>query len=106
MTALRESEADFMRTVTELAELFGWSWVHFRPARTAHGWRTPVSGPMGTGWPDLLMVRGKRLIVAELKRDGGKPTPEQVRVLDLLGVAAEAYVWRPADWSAVEAALR
>lgn len=95
-----------MRTVTELAELLGWSWVHFRPARTIHGWRTPISGPMGAGWPDLLMVRGDRLIVAELKRDGAKPTHEQVRVLDLLAGVAEAHVWRPADWSAVEVALR
>jgi hypothetical protein len=40
------SEADLLAQVTELAELYGWQWVHFRPARTVHGWRTPVSGPL------------------------------------------------------------
>jgi hypothetical protein len=30
--------------VIELAKLRGWRTAHFRPARTAHGWRTAVLG--------------------------------------------------------------
>ena len=71
------SEAESLRQVTDLAELYSWSCVHFRPARTAHGWRTPVSGPLGAGWPDLILVRRERMAGAELKLDGGRPRPEQ-----------------------------
>jgi hypothetical protein len=83
--ALPLTERDFMAQVTQLAELFGWQWAHFRPAMTTKGWRTPVSGPLGKGWPDLVLVRPPRLIFAELKRDGGKLAQEQADVLSLLG---------------------
>ena len=101
------SEADWMRQVTELAEMLGWSWAHFRPAKTAHGWRTPVSGPLGAGWPDLTLVRDDRLLFVELKRDkNARPTPDQTFVLTLLGIAAETYVWRPSDWDDVARILQ
>lgn len=115
-------EVEFMAQVTELAELRGWQWVHFRPGRTEHGWRTPVSGPLGKGWPDLFMVRqrDKRMIFAELKRDGVKPSLEQVETLALLesvgvtlshhwdqqAVPVEVCIWRPADWEQIEATLK
>jgi hypothetical protein len=38
--------------VIELAHLLGWKIAHFRPAKTAHGWRTAVSAD-GAGFPDL-----------------------------------------------------
>jgi hypothetical protein len=63
------SERDWQRQVTDAAELFGWTWVHFRPARTEHGWRTPVSGPLGKGWPDLTLIR-ERVVYVELKAQG------------------------------------
>lgn len=91
------SEAEFQRQVTDLATMLGWSWAHFRPARTSHGWRTPVSGPLGAGWPDLTLIRGDRIIFAELKSDRGRPTPDQTFALTLLSGAAETYVWFPAD---------
>lgn len=92
------TEAEFQRQVVDLAVLYGWSWGHFRPAKTARGWRVPVSGPLGPGWPDLVLVRDDRLIFAELKRDArSKPSPDQGFVLQLLGAAAETYLWRPDD---------
>lgn len=107
------SEAEFMGQVTDLAELFGWSWVHFRPAQTSRGWRTPVSGPLGKGWPDLVLVKlGRhgnrgRVIYAELKRDGAVPNADQVAVLAFLAEAGcEQYVWHPAELDAVMAVLR
>jgi hypothetical protein len=114
------NEREFQRLVTDLAELFGWQWAHFRPAQTQRGWRTPVSGPLGQGWPDLTLVRTRdqRLLFAELKREGMRPTPEQRAVLDQLrsivgetngrpyhngGYAgpprAEVHVWHPSDLS-------
>lgn len=101
------TERDWQRQVTDAAELFGWQWVHFRPAQTQHGWRTPVSGPLGKGWPDLMLVR-ERVIFAECKRqDGSRVTPEQQAVHSALRAAgALVYVWRPADLPDVLDALR
>ena len=109
--AMPLTERDFMRQVTELAELFGWQWAHFRPAMTTKGWRTAVSGPLGKGWPDLVLVRerDRRLIFAELKRDSTYPTPEQravMETLDRLDSSVESFVWRPRDWDEIERCLR
>ncbi len=106
MTLPALSEKDFQRQVTDLAVLFGWEWMHIRAGRTMDSWRTPVSGTLGAGFPDLLLIRGGRIIFAELKRDGGKPTAEQNRVLFVLGQAAEAYCWMPKDWDFIERELR
>ena len=100
------TELDFMHQVTGYAVLRGWDWLHIRPGRTKDSWRTPVSGTLGAGFPDLLLIRGSRIIFAELKRDGGKPTADQRRVLDVLGQAAEAYCWTPKDWDFLERELR
>jgi hypothetical protein len=87
MSAPAISEADFMRQVTDLAELYHWQYVHFRPAQTSKGWRTPVQGSLGAGWPDLVLVRGKRIMAMELKAEGKRATPEQLEVLRVLGGA-------------------
>ena len=92
------TETEFQRQVTDLAEMLGWSWAHFRPAKTTHGWKVPVSGPLGAGWPDLTLVRDDRLVFAELKRSTSNvPSPDQQFTLSLLGGAAETYVCRPGD---------
>jgi len=111
------SERDFQRQVTELAEILGWQWTHFRPAQTQRGWRTPVSGPLGAGWVDLVLVRPRdhRLIFAELKAEGGKLSYEQDCVLDVLrsltldrfgaATSIEVAVWRPSDLDAIASVL-
>jgi hypothetical protein len=101
------TETEFQKQVTDLAEILGWSWVHFRPAQTSKGWRTPVSGPLGKGWVDLVLVKGRRLIFAELKADKGKLTPEQERVLNVLGGAGhETHVWFPVDFDKIVRTLQ
>lgn len=85
----------------------------------ALGWRgyhTHRSQHSPAGWPDLALVRRGRLILAELKTERGKVTPEQAAWIDdlervrddsradaltarrandpVLGV----YVWRPRDY--------
>lgn len=92
------TEAQFLSLVIDLAHLLRWKVAHFRPAFTGRGWRTPVQGD-GAGFPDLVMVRGDRLIAAELKREvGGHLTAEQDAWLaDFAGTGAEVFVWRPSD---------
>lgn len=102
------TEAELMVLVTELAAIYGWKWAHFRPARTLHGWVTPASGPLGAGWPDLVLVRArdKRTIYAELKSEHGRLSDEQSVVLGFLGTIAEVHIWRPGMFDEIQAALR
>jgi len=102
------TERDFMDALMrDLFPVLRWEVVHFRPARTKHGWRTPVQGTMGKGWPDLILARPPRLIAAELKSDKGKTDPEQDRVLALLDACGlEVYVWRPRDLMEIADILR
>ena len=86
--------------------MLGWKRAHFRPARTAHGWRTPVAAD-GAGFPDLILVRGDRLLAAELKTESGTLTPAQSEWLEALAAAGmETFVWRPDDWDAIAKVLR
>ena len=103
------TETEFLGSVLELAALLGWHAVHFRPAKTAHGWRTPVQGSLGAGWPDLTLVRAKdqRLLFVELKSDAGKLSPRQIEVHAVLAAAGHPVnVWRPRDFEAIAAVLR
>ena len=103
------TETEFQRQVTDLAELFGWQWAHFRPAQTSRGWRTPVSGPLGSGFPDLVLARARdrRLLFAELKTDRGRVTPDQERIHETLAAAGQPVnVWRPADFELIAEVLR
>lgn len=98
--AMALSESAFQAQVQEYAELKGWAYLHIDPSTNSRGyWRTPVRGALGAGWPDLFLVRGERVLVAELKADRGTVTPLQKNVLGLLaGAGLEVYVWRPRDW--------
>jgi len=104
--ALTVTEAQLQAAVIELAQLCGWLVAHFRPARTQHGWRTPVSAD-GAGFPDLVMVRGDRLVVAELKAKRGRVSPDQQAWLAAFSQVPgiEVHLWRPSDWDAIESTL-
>lgn len=94
---------ELQRMVMELAGLYGYASVHFRAAKTERGWRVPVEGPLGKGWPDLVLVNPlkRRTIAAEIKRElGDDPTPDQVYVHSVLARAGwHVVVWRPSDLS-------
>jgi len=102
MRSRHESEADFVRTVLDAAAVLGWRRIHFRPARTQHGWRTPLQGDVG--FPDLVLARpGAPLLLVEVKTDTGRLTPAQEAWLATLRQARghQALVWRPAQWAQI-----
>lgn len=101
------SEKQFQLQVLQLAKLYGWRVAHFRPAQTRSGrWITPVQA-QGKGFPDLLMLRGARQVVAELKVGKNKPSAEQTAWLDAFTLAkVEAHVWFPEDWRVIEETLK
>ncbi len=108
----RQTEADFQNTVIKLAQYLGWRVAHFRGVRVQRRngtvyYQTPVQAD-GAGWPDLFLAHpGKNLIiVAEIKSEKGRLSPEQKVWLDIFSSAGvPAYVWRPSDWEEIERIL-
>ncbi len=99
----KTTEKEFGVMVEELLDLFGWHWCHFRPARTAYGWRTAISG--SKGFPDYIAVKN-RLVIFELKSDDGKLSLEQQKWYDLLKASGtEVYVWKPKDLESIAEVL-
>jgi hypothetical protein len=99
------TEREFERAVLEALRLFGWRFTHFRPAMTEEGWRTPLSGD--AGFPDVVAVRGDRVLFVELKAETGSLRDEQAAWLAALGFAgADVHCWRPSDWPTIEETLR
>lgn len=71
------AEADLIRTLKEACGWLHYRFVHFRPARTLHGWRTAVEGD-GKGWPDVILVHDTAgVMFVEVKAAGGRLTMEQ-----------------------------
>ncbi len=120
------SETAFASQVEGLLTLYGWQWVHFRPARVMRRGReiyeTAYSGKKG--FLDYLALRPPRILVAELK-DAYKPlTPEQeewfecwkecqmeiasASISEPVGtlIIPEVYLWRPSQFEEVVECLR
>lgn len=98
------TEQAFLQQTIDLARLFGWKVCHFRPAQTEKGWRTSITGD--AGFPDLVLVRGNRLILAELKAGKGKLTEAQKEWLEALKqTGVETYCWKPSDFEDIVALL-
>lgn len=103
-------EKDFRAQVDELAEILGFGWMHVDPLRAAGGiWKTPTHGSLGKGWLDSVYIHrltGRTLWV-EFKRELGKTSPDQERVIAFLkGAGLEVYVWRPSDWDSIAEILQ
>lgn len=98
------TEDEFLGQVIDLARLRGWRVAHFRPARTANGWRTAVQAD-GVGFPDLILTRHRdgRIAAAELKVGRNRLTPEQADWLAWFEAAGvPAFEWRPERWAEIE----
>lgn len=111
-------EAAFQRQVTDFAALNGWTWWHDNDSVRNH-----------PGFPDLVLVRDRSLVFAELKTETGRLSGEQRAWIALLGMvetgvaelaatlaivapdvhverpAVEVRVWRPSDWDEIAARL-
>lgn len=134
---MKESESDFQSWVVATAKAHGWRVWHVpTPMRPIAGGKF-VPDARGRGLADLLMLheRPPRLIVAELKDEDGRLSPEQEVFLGLVraihrsldehwraigdtlarvGLDASmlefqnpiaAYSWRPRHRSVIEAVL-
>ena len=81
------NEQDLLGHVRELADAMGWHYYHTHDSR-----RSPE------GYPDVVMVRDDRQVVAELKVRKRKPTAAQNMWLDAYRqVGAEVYLWTEDD---------
>lgn len=102
------SEDDLLEYVTDLADVFGWRCYHTHDSR--HSQR---------GFPDLVLVRARRLIFAELKSAKGELTVEQKAWIEALAYLegdvvevgsppgkVEVHLWRPTDMAEIERVLR
>ena len=99
-TLLSATEAEFQTLVIDYAHLMGWQVMHSRPAQSQSGkWSTPIQGD--PGFPDLVLARGKVVILAELKAEKGQPSPPQIQ----WWLAADSEIWRPSDWSEIQKKL-
>ena len=80
------TEKDFQQQVVDAAHLFGW-WVF-------HDYDARKNEP---GFPDLVLIRPPRVLFLELKRETGRCTRAQEKVLGMLDECpgVEAGVVRP-----------
>lgn len=106
------SETAFRATVIEGAQRLGWRvwsiqddlYAALFVAAKELGIHISLPAP---GWPDLVLVRGDRLLFVELKSNTGAVRPEQKEWLDALGeTCADVWVLRPRDWDQFEDTLR
>src|SRR5438105_1266822 len=84
----RISEKEFLGQVREAARLFGWMVYHTHDSRRSE-----------PGFPDLVLVRGHRLLFIELKVGMNRLTVAQTNWLDALREAgANVCIARPENW--------
>jgi len=103
VTALKMSETAFQARIIDTARAYHWLAAHYRPSINRRGrWSTAVEGDKGA--PDLILAKGGRVILAELKSDNGRTTAEQRLWLAALG--PHARLWRPMDWPDILAELQ
>jgi hypothetical protein len=95
------SEREFQdKWVIPAAMKLGWAPYHTHDSRRSF-----------PGFPDLILIRKNRMVVAELKSEKGQLTADQRMWLRLFeGVAEKSenitvHLWRPSDWDEVVATL-
>lgn len=88
----QQAERRWQKQVVAYAQQRGWRVDHHRGS---------------AGWPDLALVRDGRLVVAELKADAGRVSPQQREWLTALRAVpgVEVHLWKPSDWPAIQRVL-
>lgn len=92
-----KAEQGFQEQIIQLARIAGFEHIY-------HTWRSDHSP---AGFPDLLLLKGGCLIVAELKSNKGQLTPEQYFWLcEFQKIpSCESYLWCPEDWDEIKKVL-
>lgn len=80
-------EKDFQANIIQLAQTLGWMIHHDRG-----DYRECIGGV--SGFPDLVLAKGRRVIFLELKSETGKITPNQQQWMNAL---PHCYLVRPED---------
>ena len=90
------NEKHFQGSIVSAARQLGW--------RAYHTYDSRRSAP---GFPDLVLVRGRRIVYAELKSERGVMSAAQYQWLrDLVCAGQDVFLWRPSDWDAILAELQ
>lgn len=89
------SEKEFLQQIRDLAHLFGWQTYHPLWSRGSE-----------SGWPDLTLVRGSRLIFAELKVATKLTEPQRRWLCALARTGNQVYLWKPDSLERIAVVLR
>lgn len=128
----QENELAFQSRVVGLFRVYGFERIFHAPAGGHLGRVSREQIPEGRGFPDLLAIKGPRLVVAELKASArlckaNNLRPGQWDWLQAfagvgIGIAisdrasgwtkasvapsVEAYLWSPEDWDTIQDVIR
>ena len=91
-------EFAFQKEIIKLAQRHGW--MYFYNLKPQY--------QRGKGFPDLVLIRPRRLIFAEVKARRGQLSPHQRTWITWLKMlpCVEVYTWKPRDWATIERTLK
>lgn len=97
------TEREFQREVINHLKAAGWRVAHFgntvKFVPNKGGGYKVIGDPDAKGFPDIIAVKGGRIIALELKGEKTRIQPEQALwIADLRAAGVEAYIWRPDDF--------
>ena len=95
---IKPTEKDFQASVVKVARQTRWLVYHTYDSRRSE-----------PGFPDLVLVRGNRLLFRELKVDArpSRVTADQRKWLDAPKAAGQdAGLWSPEDWNEILETLK
>jgi hypothetical protein len=95
-------ESQFQKDVQKVLDAYGWIWYHAADNVPRGGYISNIKA----GFPDIVAARGSRILFAELKRETGRLSDDQVRWQDaVLAAGQEHYVWYPHDMETIKEVL-
>lgn len=108
----QENELAFQSRVVGLFRVYGFERIFHAPAGGHQGRVSREQIPEGRGFPDLLAIKGQRVIVAELKASTRMCKPNNLRpgqwswLQAFNNAGVEAYLWHPGDWDEIQDVIR
>lgn len=97
-------EAAVQKQVQETLTMYGWWWYHAPNNRPGQNGKVQR---IVSGFPDIIAVRGTRIVLAELKKETGHTTDDQDAVLAMFELTGKVEVWvvRPSNMDAFREAM-